>query len=40
VLDHYGWDYYFYYQVPFGLLGGVLMYSIAHRRSLKKGATH
>jgi len=40
VLDHYGWDYYFYYQVPFGLLGGVLMYSIAHRRSLKKGHTH
>ncbi len=40
VLDRYGWDYYFYYQVPFGLLGVVLMYSIAHRRSLKKGHTH
>ena len=35
VLDHYGWDYYFYYQVPFGLLGGVLMWSIAGRHSLK-----
>ena len=40
VLDHYGWDYYFYYQVPFGLLGAVLMYSISHRKSLKKGDTH
>ncbi len=40
VLDRYGWDYYFYYQVPFGLLGAVLMYSIAHRKSLKKGDTH
>jgi OPA family glycerol-3-phosphate transporter-like MFS transporter len=36
VLDKYGWGYYFYYQVPFGILGAVLMYSIAHRRSLKK----
>jgi OPA family glycerol-3-phosphate transporter-like MFS transporter len=36
VLDHWGWDYYFYYLVPFGVLGGILMYSIAHRRSLKK----
>jgi OPA family glycerol-3-phosphate transporter-like MFS transporter len=40
VLEHKGWSYYFYYLVPFGVLGGVLMYSIAHRRSLKKGATH
>jgi len=38
VLDNYGWDYYFYYQVPFGILGGILMYSISHRMSLKKGA--
>lgn len=36
VLDHYGWGYYFYYQVPFGLVGAALMYSIAHRKSLKK----
>ena len=40
VLDNYGWDLYFYYQVPFGILGGVLMYSISHRMSLKKGHTH
>ena len=40
VLDNYGWDLYFYYQVPFGILGGVLMYSISHRKSLKKGDTH
>lgn len=40
VLDSYGWDYYFYYQVPFGILGAVLMYSISHRKSLKKGHTH
>jgi len=38
VLDHLGWDYYFYYMVPFGILGGILMYSIADRHSLKKGA--
>jgi OPA family glycerol-3-phosphate transporter-like MFS transporter len=40
VLDNYGWDYYFYYQVPFGVIGGVLMLSIAKRTSLKKGAAH
>ncbi len=40
VLDHYGWDYYFYYQVPFGILGGILMWSIAHRKSLKKAPAH
>jgi len=38
VLDHKGWDYYFYYMVPFGILGGIMMYSIVHRRSLKKSA--
>ena len=38
VLDHWGWKYYFYYLIPFGVLGGILMYSIAHRRSLKRGA--
>ena len=31
------WDYYFYFMAPFGLLGGILMWTIAHRRSLKKG---
>ena len=35
VLDNYGWNYYFYYLIPFGLIGGILMYSIAHRHSLK-----
>jgi len=37
VLDNYGWGLYFYYQVPFGIIGGILMYSISHRMSLKKG---
>jgi OPA family glycerol-3-phosphate transporter-like MFS transporter len=40
VLDEIGWVAYFYYMIPFGILGGILMYSIAHRLSLKKGATH
>ena len=40
VLDHWGWNYYFYYMVPFGIVGGLLMYSISHRHSLKKGTTH
>ncbi len=40
VLDRWGWNYYFYYQIPFGILGAVLMFSIAHRKSLKKGHTH
>ena len=40
VLDRWGWNYYFYYMIPFGILGGILMFSIAHRHSLKKGATH
>jgi OPA family glycerol-3-phosphate transporter-like MFS transporter len=35
-----GWDYYFYYMIPFGVVGGLLMYSISHRLSLKSGATH
>jgi len=33
-----GWSYYFYYMMPFGVIGGILMLSIAHRRSLKKNA--
>lgn len=36
VLDHKGWTWYFGYMVPFGVVGGILMYSIAHRTSLKK----
>jgi OPA family glycerol-3-phosphate transporter-like MFS transporter len=40
VLDKKGWGYYFYYMIPFGLVGGVLMLTIAHRKSLKKGAAH
>ncbi len=35
-----GWGYYFYYLIPFGIVGGILMYSISDRHSLKKGATH
>ena len=37
VLDRHGWGYYFYYMIPFGIIGAILMYSIAHRRSLKNG---
>jgi MFS transporter, OPA family, glycerol-3-phosphate transporter len=37
VLDNYGWNYYFYYMIPFGIIGAILMYSISHRHSLKKG---
>lgn len=29
------WDYYFYFMVPFGIIGGILMYSIRNRASLK-----
>jgi OPA family glycerol-3-phosphate transporter-like MFS transporter len=36
VLDHHGWDYYFYYMIPFGVIGAILMFSIAHKKSLKK----
>jgi OPA family glycerol-3-phosphate transporter-like MFS transporter len=36
VLQNMGWSYYFYYLIPFGVLGGILMYSIADRQSLKK----
>lgn len=36
VLQHKGWDWYFYYLMPFGLIGSTLMFSIAHRKSLKK----
>jgi len=38
ILDHKGWGWYFPYLIPFGLVGGIMMFSIAHRRSLKKGA--
>jgi OPA family glycerol-3-phosphate transporter-like MFS transporter len=40
VLDHKGWSWYFPYLIPFGVFGGIMMYSIAHRKSLKKGASH
>jgi OPA family glycerol-3-phosphate transporter-like MFS transporter len=40
VLQNKGWGYYFYYLVPFGVVAGILMYSISHRKSLKKGHTH
>jgi OPA family glycerol-3-phosphate transporter-like MFS transporter len=29
------WNYYFYFMAPFGVVGGILMWSIAHRQSLK-----
>ena len=31
------WDYYFYFMVPFGLIGGSLMFTIRNRISLKGG---
>jgi len=34
------WHYYFYYMAPFGVIGGVLMWTIASRKSLKKGHKH
>lgn len=37
ILDHKGWTWYFPYLIPFPIVGGILMYSIAHRKSLKKG---
>jgi sugar phosphate permease len=40
VLDNWGWSYYFYYMIPFGIMGGITMYSIAGRRSLKKTPAH
>ena len=40
VLDKWGWGYYFYYMVPFGIIGGILMYSISDRHSLKKAPAH
>ena len=40
VLDHKGWGWYFPYLIPFGFVGGILMFSIAGRQSLKKGAAH
>ena len=33
------WDYYFYYMAPFGVIGGLLMWKIAHRpQPEKRGA--
>lgn len=40
VLQNWGWNYYFYYMIPFGILGGILMYSISDRHSLKKNSAH
>lgn len=40
VLQNWGWNYYFYYMIPFGIIGGILMYSIAGRHSLKKQVPH
>jgi OPA family glycerol-3-phosphate transporter-like MFS transporter len=33
----FGWGYYFYFMAPFGVIGALFMWRIAHRRSLKKG---
>jgi len=38
ILDHKGWGYYFYYLIPFGIFGGLMMLSIARLPSLKKAA--
>lgn len=35
-LDAHGWKAYFFYMIPFPIVGGILMYSIMHRKSLKK----
>lgn len=40
ILDHKGWSWYFPYLIPFALIGGITMYSISHRKSLKKDAAH
>jgi OPA family glycerol-3-phosphate transporter-like MFS transporter len=40
LLDHSGWRYYFLFMTPFGVIGGLLMYSIANRRSLKGEPGH
>ncbi len=34
------WDYYFYFMVPFGLIGGTLMFTIRNRQSLKNAPAH
>jgi OPA family glycerol-3-phosphate transporter-like MFS transporter len=34
------WDYYFYFMVPFGIIGGVLMFTIRNRTSLKNEPAH
>jgi MFS transporter, OPA family, glycerol-3-phosphate transporter len=34
------WSYYFYFMVPFGIVGGVLMSTIRKRTSLKNDPTH
>jgi OPA family glycerol-3-phosphate transporter-like MFS transporter len=34
------WGYYFYFMVPFGIIGGVLMSTIRHRTSLKNEPAH
>jgi len=36
LLDHEGWSYYFYFMVPFGIIGCCLMLTIVKRTSLKK----
>jgi OPA family glycerol-3-phosphate transporter-like MFS transporter len=36
LLDRTGYTYFFYYMIPFAIVGAILMYSISHHVSLKK----
>ncbi|MSU48107.1 MAG: MFS transporter [Opitutus sp.] len=40
ILDKTGYTYFFYYMIPFAILGAILMYSISHHTSLKGGSGH
>lgn len=40
VLDNKGWDWYFPYLIPFPIAGALLMWSISHRKTLKKAPAH
>ena len=40
VLDKTGYTYFFYYMIPFAVVGAVLMYSISHHSDLKGGGWH
>ena len=40
VLDTTGYTYFFYYMIPFAIVGAILMYSISHHTSLKGAGGH